>query len=74
MMPSNRLSHTLLGGALWVVGYFVLMATTRVMSRLLAAAIPVSYRPVVTIVLAFIVGAVVGALAYEYDEARRFGQ
>ena len=72
MLPSSRLNHALLGGTLWVAGYIIVSGTVRVISSVLAAAVSPSHRFIIATGLVFIIGGVVGALAFEYEEVQRF--
>ncbi|MBC7264767.1 MAG: hypothetical protein H5T64_10510 [Chloroflexi bacterium] len=71
--PLGRAGYALLGGLLWVLGYGVLRAMAWLLSRCLAPAIPTKQGSIIALALVFVLGVVVGALAYEYEKGHLSG-
>ena len=74
-MVRSRISYALAGGMLWVMGYVVLRTVLRLLSWMgrllfshLAPIVPTWSHVFIVAGLIFMAGAVLGALAYGYEE------
>jgi hypothetical protein len=67
-LPRSRLVHALLGGVVWAGGYLILSSIVKLISTQLATAAPTLDRFAIGIVIIFVIGSVVGVLAFGYDE------